>query len=122
MSTSEMAKIASANDNALTAKNQFVEAANGVTYAYRRFGTPSSGTLPLVMLVHFRGNLDNWDPLLLDSLASGREVITVSSEGLSLARQVLGRGRAKTYLAEHVQDLRVSPLPFGGAGWRRPES
>ena len=85
MSTSEKAKIVSASDNALTAKNQFVEASNGVTYAYRRFGTPSPGTLPLVMFVHFRGNLDNWDPLLLDSLASGREVITVDNAGVGLS-------------------------------------
>jgi pimeloyl-ACP methyl ester carboxylesterase len=34
------------------------------------------------MLVHFRGNLDNWDPLLLGSLASGREVITVDNAGV----------------------------------------
>jgi hypothetical protein len=27
------------------------------------------------MLQHFRGNLDDWDPLLLGALASDREVI-----------------------------------------------
>jgi pimeloyl-ACP methyl ester carboxylesterase len=75
----------SASDIALTAPNQFVEASNGVAYAYRRFGSPSPGTLPLVMLVHFRGNLDNWDPLLLGSLASGREVITVDNAGVGLS-------------------------------------
>ncbi|MER8072151.1 alpha/beta hydrolase [Streptomyces sp. NPDC094034] len=75
----------STSDIALTAPNQFVEATNGVTYAYRRFGTPSPGTLPLVMLVHFRGNLDNWDPLLLSTLASHREVITVDNAGVGLS-------------------------------------
>jgi hypothetical protein len=44
-----------------TAETRFVEAA-GVEFAYRRFGRPSE--LPLVMLQHFRGNLDNWDPAL----------------------------------------------------------
>lgn len=76
-------------DIALTAPNQFVDAANGVTYAYRRFGTPSPGTVPLVMLVHFRGNLDNWDPLLLSSLAANREVITVDNAGVGLSSGVV---------------------------------
>jgi hypothetical protein len=50
---------------------------------------------------------------------TGREVIEVSREGIKLSRQVLGRGRAKTYLAEHIQDLRVSPSPFASlAAWR----
>ena len=50
---------------------------------------------------------------------TGREVIEVSREGISLSRQVLGRGRAKTYLAEHIQDLRVSPSPFAAmTTWR----
>ena len=26
--------------------------------------------MPLVLLQHFRGNLDNWDPALIDALAS----------------------------------------------------
>jgi hypothetical protein len=50
---------------------------------------------------------------------TGREVIEVSREGIKLSRQVLGRGRARTYLAEHIQDLRVSPSPFASlAAWR----
>ncbi|MER5663541.1 hypothetical protein [Streptomyces mirabilis] len=34
-----------------------VTAANGMEYAYREVG---EGGVPLVLLVHFRGNLDNW--------------------------------------------------------------
>ncbi|MFF7602586.1 alpha/beta fold hydrolase [Streptomyces mirabilis] len=75
----------STSDIALTAPNQFVEGANGVTYAYRRFGPSSPGVLPLVMLQHFRGNLDNWDPLLLGSLAAHREVIPVDNAGVGLS-------------------------------------
>ena len=44
---------------ALTAPTQFARAADGVTYAYRRFG--KAGDVPLLMLQHFRGNIDNWD-------------------------------------------------------------
>ncbi|NMI55832.1 alpha/beta hydrolase [Streptomyces sp. RLB3-17] len=75
----------STSDIALTAPNQFVEGANGVTYAYRRFGTASDDVLPLVMLQHFRGNLDNWDPLLLGSLAAHREIIPVDNAGVGLS-------------------------------------
>lgn len=61
-----------------TAETQFAAAA-GVEFAYRRFGRPAA--LPLVMLQHFRGNLDNWDPALTDALAADREVILVDYAG-----------------------------------------
>jgi pimeloyl-ACP methyl ester carboxylesterase len=56
-----------------------VGAANGFGYAYRDVG---SGTVPLVLLQHFRGNLDNWDPALIDALASHRRVITFDNAGV----------------------------------------
>ncbi|WP_127502799.1 alpha/beta fold hydrolase [Actinoplanes solisilvae] len=62
-----------------TAPTEFVEA-NGIWYAYRRFGAPSG--VPLVLLQHFRGNLDNWDPALTDALAAEREVILVDYAGV----------------------------------------
>ena len=62
-----------------TALTQLIEAA-GVEFAYRRFGRSSD--LPLVMLQHFRGNLDNWDPALTDALAPEREVILVDYPGV----------------------------------------
>jgi pimeloyl-ACP methyl ester carboxylesterase len=62
-----------------TAQTQFVEAA-GVEFAYRRFGRPSD--LPLVLLQHFRGNLDNWDPALTNALAAEREVVLVDYPGV----------------------------------------
>ncbi|MGV9355400.1 alpha/beta fold hydrolase [Streptomyces misionensis] len=63
-----------------TAPTQFVEA-DGVRYAYRRLGP--SGTVPLVMLQHFTGNLDNWDPALVDALAAEREVVLVDYPGVA---------------------------------------
>jgi hypothetical protein len=45
--------------------NKLVRAANGVDYAYRDIG-PEAGGVPLVLFQHFRGNLDNWDPALID--------------------------------------------------------
>jgi pimeloyl-ACP methyl ester carboxylesterase len=51
-----------------------------VDFAYRRFGRPAG--VPLVLLQHFRGNLDNWDPALTDALAAHREVILVDYPGV----------------------------------------
>jgi hypothetical protein len=64
-------------DSQRTTPNRTVDAANGVTYAYRRLGESATGAPPLVLLQHFRGNLDNWDPALVDALAAIREVILV---------------------------------------------
>ena len=62
-----------------TAETQLVTAAD-VDFAYRRVGEVSG--LPLVLLQHFRGNLDNWDPALIDALAAEREVILVDYPGV----------------------------------------
>jgi len=59
--------------------NQRVRAVNGVDYAYRDTG---GGGVPLVLLQHFRGNLDNWDPALVDALAPARRVITFDNTGV----------------------------------------
>jgi pimeloyl-ACP methyl ester carboxylesterase len=59
--------------------NKLVSAANGIDYAYREVG---ESTVPLVLLQHFRGNLDNWDPALIDALASTRRVVTFDSAGV----------------------------------------
>jgi pimeloyl-ACP methyl ester carboxylesterase len=60
-------------------RNELVSAANGVDYAYRDTG---GGGVPLVLLQHFRGNLDNWDPALIDDLASTRRVVTFDNAGV----------------------------------------
>jgi pimeloyl-ACP methyl ester carboxylesterase len=67
-------------DTHVTAPICFVEA-DGIRYAYRRFGS-ESGT-PLVFLQHFRGGLDNWDPLVTDGLAQGRPVILFNNAGVA---------------------------------------
>jgi pimeloyl-ACP methyl ester carboxylesterase len=71
--------------SATTTPNRSVDSAVGVRFAYRRFGEPSEGVMPLVLLQHLRGNLDNWDPLLVDSLASRREVILFDNAGVGLS-------------------------------------
>lgn len=61
------------------APTQFIET-NRHTYAYRRFGGGSGP--PLILLQHFTGTLDNWDPAVTDALASGREVILLDNAGV----------------------------------------
>ena len=38
--------------------------------------------MPLVLLQHFRGNLDSWDPALIDALATTRRVVTFDNTGV----------------------------------------
>jgi pimeloyl-ACP methyl ester carboxylesterase len=80
-----------------TAPTEFVEAAR-VTYAYRRFGRPSA--VPLVLLQHFRGNLDNWDPAFTDALADEREIILVDAPGVGAST-----GAPKHTVAETAQSI-----------------
>jgi pimeloyl-ACP methyl ester carboxylesterase len=80
-STETPAPAANGNTGQLTAPNQFIEAADGTTFAYRRFG-PAGASPPLVFFMHFRGNLDSWDPALIDALAASRRVITFDNTGV----------------------------------------
>ncbi len=61
-----------------SAPNLMVAAANGIEYAYRETGSGE----PLVLLQHFRGNLDNWDSALINALAADRRVITFDNTGV----------------------------------------
>ena len=61
--------------------NKLISAPNGVDYAYRDTGGGEGGA-PLVLLQHFRGNLDSWDPALIDALASARRVIAFDNAGV----------------------------------------
>jgi pimeloyl-ACP methyl ester carboxylesterase len=62
-----------------TAPNKAIHADNGIEYAYREIGT---GAVPLVLLQHFRGNLENWDPQLVDALACKRRIVAFDNLGV----------------------------------------
>lgn len=64
----------------VTADTSFI-AVGATRYAYRDMGP--RGGVPLVMLNRLRGTLDDWDPALLDLLASDRRVITFDNVGIS---------------------------------------
>ena len=63
-----------------TAPTQYVEA-NGIRFAYRRFG--KEGSVPLVFNMHFMGTMDHWDPAVTDGFAKEREVILFDNAGVS---------------------------------------
>jgi pimeloyl-ACP methyl ester carboxylesterase len=77
----------------LRAENRSVEV-DGATLVYRRFGNQGTDALPLVCLQHFRGNLDFWDPTLVDRLARDREVILLANRGVGAASRANFAGLA----------------------------
>jgi pimeloyl-ACP methyl ester carboxylesterase len=62
------------------ASTQRVTAQSGIEYAYRDVG---ESEVPLVLLQHFRGNLDNWDPALVDALATHRRLVSFNNVGVA---------------------------------------
>jgi pimeloyl-ACP methyl ester carboxylesterase len=54
--------------------------AGGATYAYRELGP--KGGIPVVFFVHLAGNLDNWDPRIIDPVAKNRHVIAFDNRGV----------------------------------------
>jgi len=61
------------------ASTRRITADNAIEYAYRELGERE---VPLVLLQHFRGNLDNWDPALVDALAADRRMVAFDNVGV----------------------------------------
>src|SRR4051794_9833044 len=78
---SEASPVSRVPGGQLTAKNLSLQVED-VSFVYRRFGNAQTAAPALVMLQHFRGNLDSWDPALVDRLAQDREVILVNNRGV----------------------------------------
>jgi pimeloyl-ACP methyl ester carboxylesterase len=52
----------------------------GVDFAYRELGGDTR--VPVIFLVHLAGNLDNWDPRVVDGIAAKHRVITFDNRGV----------------------------------------
>ena len=63
----------------VAAPNKVVRGANGIDYVYRDLG---EGAIPIVLLQHFSGNVDNWDPALVDALAADHRVVAFDNVGV----------------------------------------
>src|SRR3954469_15029325 len=94
--------LSTVSDGQLTARNLSLEVGD-VSFVYRRFGNEGTLAPALVMLQHFRGNLDSWDPALVDRLAQDREVILLDNRGV---------GGSTGVVAENVTSMARDALAF----------
>ncbi|AGB75523.1 MULTISPECIES: alpha/beta fold hydrolase [Rhizobium] len=62
-----------------TARTEYLNV-DDVRFAFRRLG-PTAGT-PLILLQHFTGTMDAWDPAVADGLAATRPVIAFNNLGI----------------------------------------
>jgi pimeloyl-ACP methyl ester carboxylesterase len=77
---------AGASEMLETAPTQYIEA-NGVKFSYRALG-PKLGT-PLVLLQHFTGNMDSWDPAVVNAFAKTRPVVVFNNRGVGATNGVV---------------------------------
>lgn len=107
-------------DTHQTATTRFVEV-DGDSFAYRRWGSSVSDQPPLVMIQHFRGGMDHWDPLLTNGLANSREVILFNGRGLASSsgtprRRIedMADDAAAFVRALHLEKIDVLGFSLGG--------
>lgn len=119
-------------DTHLTAPTRFADV-GGTRFAYRRWGNKDSSQPPILLLQHFRGGMDHWDPLLTDGLAAGREVILYNGSGVASSGGVprtriedMADDAAAFVRALGLQKIDVLGFSLGGfqaldLTWRHPE-
>ncbi|WP_407886657.1 alpha/beta fold hydrolase [Levilactobacillus sp. N40-8-2] len=56
------------------------------TFAYRKIGVPDD--VPVIAPIHLSGNLDNWDPVVIDGLAQEHQ--GVGGSGGKAAKTIQG--------------------------------
>lgn len=61
--------------------NLSIKTSTGEIFAYRDLNS-ASNSIPLVLFNHLSGNLDNWDPRVIDRLAQHRHIITFDYSGV----------------------------------------
>jgi pimeloyl-ACP methyl ester carboxylesterase len=88
-----------------TAKTQYIPYKDG-KIAYRRFG--ASTGVPLVFFIHFRGTMDKWDPLLVNTLAKTRPVILIDYVGVGQSV-----GKVATSFKDSADDMIAALIQIG---------
>jgi pimeloyl-ACP methyl ester carboxylesterase len=89
-----------ASETHATVPTVFVDA-GGVRFAHRRLGP--GGGVPVILLQHFRGTMDNWDPNVVDGLAAERHVVLFDNRGI---------GRSSGLTPDNVPDMARDALAF----------
>ena len=87
--------------NYATVPTQFVTAANGIIFAYRKTGEKKA--VPIIWFNHLTSNLDNADPRIMDALASKYEIFTFDYRGV---------GASSGVDAKSIQDMAMDGLAF----------
>jgi pimeloyl-ACP methyl ester carboxylesterase len=91
---------ASAFEKLETAPTKFVEA-NGIKFSYRQIG--KSTGIPLILLQHFTGTMDNWDPAVVNELGNERPVIVFNNTGV---------GSTNGQVADNVKQMSTDAQAF----------
>jgi pimeloyl-ACP methyl ester carboxylesterase len=101
-----------------TAENKFITV-DGIKYAYRLFGAPT-GT-PLYLSIHFRGNMDWWDPVLVNPLAVHRPILLIDLPGtgrsdgqIGESYKVWAQSVISVVQALHIPAIDVLGFSMGG--------
>lgn len=86
------------------APNQYVEA-GGIKFSYRIIDATSgkSSAIPLLMLIHFTGTMDYWDPAVVNGLAKERPVIVFNNRGI---------GRTSGSPSDNVEEMASDTYAF----------
>lgn len=103
----------------VAAPTQYVEA-NGIRFAYRRFGHGSG--VPVVFLQHFRGGMDHWDPAVTDGLGATRPVILFDNAGVAgssgeVPSTIEGMADRSAHFLHALAYARVDVLGFSLGGY-----
>ncbi|PVZ41049.1 pimeloyl-ACP methyl ester carboxylesterase [Pseudomonas sp. CC120222-01a] len=105
-------QIMKSSATAITAPTQFVEV-NDRRLAYRTIGSGQ----PLVLLVRYRGTMDDWDPLFLDKLVERGFQVTLfdySGLGQSSGTASYNPGALAKDAIELIQALGLGKVVIGG--------
>lgn len=73
----------------------------GTTFTYRQTGEHQG--LPLILLNHLTGTLDNWDPRVIDGLATQHTVVTFNNRGV---------GSSEGKVPQTVQSMAEDAIAF----------
>jgi pimeloyl-ACP methyl ester carboxylesterase len=92
--------VASAADKLETAPTKFVEA-NGIKFSYRAIG--QSTGIPLILLQHFTGTMDSWDPAVVNCLGKERPVIVFNNTGV---------GSSSGKVPDNVEQMSIDAQAF----------
>ena len=93
--------MATQNFTYATVPTQFVTAAGGIKFAYRRLGEKKE--IPIILFNHLTSNLDNADPRIMDALATEYEIISFDYRGV---------GSTSGEDAKTIQDMARDGLDF----------